>query len=315
MMRQMREATKPIMLFTAIAFVALMVFQWGMDITGQSGGGLGEIGSVNGDPVMYEAYMSAYRQLYDQVQRSQEEIISSQQNKEIEDAAFDEVVTQLLIMQELDRRGITVTDREISEAAQFNPPEYLRPQFTTDAGALDLAGYQSFLYSLPPEQLLVLEAYYRDVIPRGKLLRQVASGIFASDAELWQAYKDQNEQVEIRYVPMDPNTRYPDEQFTISDEDIERYWRDNQDEFEVPARASVKVVVLDKTPTPADTIATGERAAELRQEILDGADFAEVAQRESSDQATAPLGGRPGHLPQGRHDARPRLRRLRGTGR
>ena len=81
MMRQMREATKPIMLFTAIAFVALMVFQWGMDITGQSGGGLGEIGSVNGQPVMYDSYMAAYRQLYDQVQRSQEELISSQQNK------------------------------------------------------------------------------------------------------------------------------------------------------------------------------------------------------------------------------------------
>jgi len=291
MMRQMREATKPIMLFTAIAFVALMVFQWGMDITGQSGGGLGEIGSVNGDPVMYESYMAAYRQLYDQVQRSQEEIVSSQQNKEIEDAAFDEVVTQLLILQELDRRGITVTDREISDAAQFNPPEYLRPQFTNDAGGLDLAGYQSFLYSLPPEQLLMLEAYYRDVIPRGKLLRQVASGIFISDAELWQAYRDQTEQVEIRYVPMNPNTRYPDEQFTISDDEIERYWRDNQEEFEVPARASVKVVVLDKTPTAADTVATEERTAALRQSILDGEDFAEVAQRESSDQVTAVVGG------------------------
>jgi parvulin-like peptidyl-prolyl isomerase len=291
MMRQMREATKPIMLFTAIAFVALMVFQWGMDITGQSGGGLGEIGSVNGDPVMYESYMAAYRQLYDQVQRSQEEIVSSQQNKEIEDAAFDEVVTQLLILQELDRRGITVTDREISDAAQFNPPEYLRPQFTNDAGGLDLAGYQSFLYSLPPEQLLMLEAYYRDVIPRGKLLRQVASGIFISDAELWQAYRDQTEQVEIRYVPMNPNTRYPDEQFTISDDEIERYWRDNQEEFEVPARASVKVIVLDKTPTAADTVATEERTAALRQSILDGEDFAEVAQRESSDQVTAVVGG------------------------
>jgi hypothetical protein len=49
MMRQMREATKPIMIFTAATFVALMVFQWGMDITGRSSGGVGEIGSVNGE--------------------------------------------------------------------------------------------------------------------------------------------------------------------------------------------------------------------------------------------------------------------------
>ncbi|MBT8488504.1 MAG: SurA N-terminal domain-containing protein, partial [Gemmatimonadetes bacterium] len=210
MMRQMREATKPIMLLAAIAFVALMVFEWGMDASGRSSGGPGEIGSVNGDPVMYEQYMAAYRQLYDQVQRSQEEMISSQQNKEIEDAAFDEVVNQLLILQELRARGITVTDREISEAAQYNPPDYLRPQFVTESGSLDLQSYQSFLASLMPEQLIALEAYYRDVIPRGKLLRQISSGIFVTDAELWRQFKDQNETVEIRYVPMNPSARYPD---------------------------------------------------------------------------------------------------------
>ncbi|MGY8778953.1 MAG: SurA N-terminal domain-containing protein, partial [Longimicrobiales bacterium] len=223
MMRQMREATKPIMLLAAIAFVGLMVFEWGMDASGQSGGGLGAIGSVNGDPVMYESYMAAYRQIYDQVQRSQEELISTQQNADIEDAAFDEVVNQLLILQELDRRGIAVTNQEISEAAQFQPPDYLRPQFLDEAGNLDLAGYQSFLVSLPPEQLLILEAYYRDVIPRGKLLRQVSSGIFASDAELWQEYRDQSEQVEIQYVPMNPANRYADTDFTVTDAEVEAY--------------------------------------------------------------------------------------------
>lgn len=297
MMRQMREATKPIMLFTALAFVALMVFEWGMDATGQSGGGLGEIGSVNGDPVMYESYMAAYRQIYDQVQRSQEELISSQQNKEIEDAAFDEIVNQLLILQELRKRGITVTDQEISEAAQYNPPDYLRPQFADASGNLDLAAYQSFLVSLPGEQLLMLEAYYRDVIPRGKLLRQVSSGIFPSDAELWEEFRDQNETVEIRYVPMNPSTRYEDGDFTVSDAEIEAYYRANQEEFEVPARASIRFVVMDKTPTAADTAASAERAAALRTQIDEGADFAELAIAESSDQATAPAGGDLGVFP------------------
>ena len=300
MMRQMREATKPIMLFTAIAFVALMVFEWGMDITGQSGGGLGEIGSVNGQPVMYESYMAAYRQLYDQVQRSQEELISSQQNKEIEDAAFDEVVTQLLVLQELEKRGIMVTDREVSEAAQFSPPDYLQGEFIDDAGGLDLQAYQTFLATLPPEQLIILEAYYRDVIPRGKLLRQVSSGIFVSDAELWQEFRDQVEQVEIRYVPMDPSSRYEDDVFTISESDIEAYYRDNEEEFEVPARASVHVVVLDKTPTASDTAAAFADAEEIMQEIRDGGDFAEIARAESTDEPTAPLGGDLGVFNQGR---------------
>lgn len=300
MMRQMREITKPLILLALLAFVALMVFQWGMDITGRSGGSLGEIGSVNGDPIYYEQYMAAYRQLLDQVQSSQEEIVTSQQNAEIEDQAFDQVVTQVLIAQELRDRGITVTDREVSEAAQVSPPDYLLPQFQSETGGLNLAEYQAFLSSLLPEQLLILEAYYRDVIPRSKLLRQVGAGIYLSDAELWQQYKDVNDLAEIQYVPLDPDSRYEDSEFTISDAEIEDYYQTHQEEFEVPARATVRFAVIDKTPSAADTTASRERALEIRQEILDSADFAEVARRESADPASAPLGGELGVFPAGR---------------
>jgi len=300
MMRQMREVTKPLIMLALLAFVALMVFQWGMDITGRSGGSLGEIGSVNGDAIYYEQYMAAYRQLYEQVQSSQEELINSQQNTEIEDQAFDQVVTQVLVAQELRRRSITVTAREISEAAQFSPPDYLVPQFANEAGGLDLAAYQAFLATLPPEQLLILEAYYRDVIPRSKLLRQVGSGIYLSDSELWRQWRDQNELTEIQYVPVDPDARYPDSEFSVPDSDIEDYYDTHQEEFEIPARATVRFSIIDKTPTAADTAASRERAVAARQEVLDGADFAEVASRESADPGTATLGGELGVFTPGR---------------
>ena len=299
MMRQMREATKPIMLLAAIAFLALMVFEWGMDITGRSGGGMGEIGSVDGDPVMYEAYMAAYRQIYEQVQAQQEDLIGTAQNAEIEDRAFEEIVTQILVNQELERRGITVTDQEISEAARLSPPDYLRPQFVDQSGNFDLAAYQSFLSTLPPEQLLVLEAYYRDVIPRSKLLRQLGAGIYVSDAQLWQQWKDQNQLAEIRYVPLNPATRYEDSEFTIPADEIRAYYQTHEEEFEVPARASVRFAVLDKTPTAADSAASLERAVEIRRRIAEGEDFAEVARAESADRATAPVGGEMGVFSRG----------------
>jgi peptidyl-prolyl cis-trans isomerase D len=300
MMRQMREATKPIMIFTAATFVALMVFQWGMDITGRSSGGVGEIGSVNGEAVMYEAYMTAYRGLYDQAQKGQQEPITSQQNKEIENAAFDEVVNQILVRQELERRGITVTADEIQQAAQYSPPPDLRPQFTDSTGNFDLQAYQSLLAQLPQDQLLLLEAYYRDVIPRGKLLRQVASGIYLSDAQLWAQWRDQNETAEIQYVPLNPATRYPDADVTVERSEVEAFYRERQKEFEMPARATVKAVILDKTPTASDSAAALERARRVRQEIADGGDFAAIALRESSDSLSAKAGGSLGTFAKGR---------------
>ena len=95
MMRQMRDNTKWIMLTTAIAFVGLMVFQWGMDITGQGGMTVGEIGRVNGTPILYNDFNQTYRRLFDQVQNSQEDPVTTQQINDIEDAAWDEVVDQV----------------------------------------------------------------------------------------------------------------------------------------------------------------------------------------------------------------------------
>jgi len=293
MMRQMRENTKWIMLVTAIAFVGLMVFEWGMDITGQSGAGFGELGRVNGTPVAYEQYQAAYRNLYNQLSRNQEEPISSAQNREIEEAAWTEIVNQILIQQELGRRGIRVTDQEIRDAASFNPPQELLPDpmFQTE-GQFDIQKYQSFLANSADDLfLLQLETYYREVIPRSKLMRQVSSGIYFTDAELWEQYRFESEQVRVRFVALNPAIRISDLSVEVLDEEIEDYYDDHQEDFRVPAQVDVKYVSLTKAPLREDTLEARDRATEIRQELLDGADFAEAALRESSDGVSAANGG------------------------
>jgi len=293
MMRQMRENTQWIMLVTAVAFVGLMVFQWGMDITGRSGMSVGEIGSVNGTPVLYEEYNQTYRRLIDQVQNSQEDPVTSQQVQDIEDAAFDDVVNQILIRQELERRGIEVTDDEILNAARFSPPpEFVSsPAFQTD-GVFDIQKYQSYLASPTIDDLflLQLESYYRNVIPRGKLLRQVSSDVYISDAELWEEFLDRNEQISVRYVALNPAQRVADSLIVVTTAEVRSYYDDNREEFELPAQATLSAVVIDKTPTPADTAAAGETTALLRQEILDGTDFEDLLNRSDIASGSGDLG-------------------------
>ena len=279
MMRQMRENTKWIMLVTATAFVGLMVFQWGMDITGGSGLSIREIGSVNGTPVMYDAFNQTYRSLLDQVQASQEDPVTSQQIRDIEDAAFDEVVNQLLIRQELRRRGIVVTNEELLTAARFSPPPEFRnsPAFQTD-GLFDIQKYQAFLASptIDDLTLLQLEAYYRDVIPRSKLMRQVSSDLYVTDAALWDEFRDRHEQISVRYLALNPAQRVADADVAVTPAEVREYYEAHEEEFALPAQATVRAVVLDKTPTPEDTVAMRELAAELRQEIIEGADFEDM---------------------------------------
>jgi peptidyl-prolyl cis-trans isomerase D len=297
----MRENTKWIMLATAIAFVALMVFEWGMDITGRSGGGVGELGRVNGDPVTYDMYQAAYHNLYDQVSNSQEQPITSAQNRDIENSAWNQVVNQVLIQQELEKRGIKVSDQEIMDAARFSPPPELMqdPLFQTE-GRFDIQRYQDFLANAADEAfLLQLESYYREVIPQSKLLRQVSAGIYFSDAELWETYRENPEQIRLRFLALNPSVRIPDEDVEVTDAEIQQYYREHEDDFQVPAQAEVRYVALTKLPLQEDTAAARTRAEDIRQEILDGADFADVAQRESSDDASAPQGGELGMIGRG----------------
>lgn len=292
MMQQLRNSTKWIMILVALAFVGLMVFEWGMDISGRSSGAGGEIGRVNGTPVIYEVYQAQYRNIYERVATLQEEPVTNAQNDEIEDQAWDEVVTSILIEQELERRGIVVTSGELRDAALFSPPQdfYGNPAFQTD-GQFDLAKYQQWVAGVDNNTLLQLEAYYRDIIPRGKLLRQVGSGIHLSDRKLWDLFRQEHETASVSYVSFEPLTRVGDDQIEITPREVSDYYRENRESFFVPASATVVSVYLNKAPTAADTAAVVARAEELRRAIQDGEeDFGEVAMRESSG-PTAAAGG------------------------
>jgi peptidyl-prolyl cis-trans isomerase D len=294
MMRQMRENTKWIMLIVAVAFVGLMVFEWGMDLSGRSGAQAagGELGRVNGDVITYEEYRAVYQNLYQQQQAAMDAPITSAMNRQIEEAAWDQLVTQRLLQQELRRRGIRVTDAEIREAAMFSPPPELMdaPAFQTD-GQFDPAKYQQFLASpaLDDQFLQQLEAYYRDMIPRSKLYYQNTAGLHVTDGQLWRMWRDARETATISYVAFQPEALVPDSEVNVTDQSIRQYYNRHRTDFVRPALASIRYVWLDRTPTQADTALARQAAAEHRQAVVGGEDFEAVAARVAGRLATDPF--------------------------
>ncbi|HEX6308882.1 MAG TPA: SurA N-terminal domain-containing protein [Longimicrobiales bacterium] len=280
----MRENTKWIMLVTALAFVALMVFEWGMDMTGRSTGTTtGEIGSVNGEPILYEEWLAVYNNIYQQQQSALQGQITPVMRRQIEEAAWDQIVTQRLLQQELDRRGIRVSDEEIRDAARVAPPPELQsaPVFQTN-GQFDINKYHQFLaQSQDPQFLLQLEAYYRDVIPRSKLFYQTSAGVTVTDGQLWRMYRDANETVTVEYVAFDPAAIIPASQVSITDEAVREYYDDNRANFIRPAQVDVRYVAMNRTPPAADSVAAWQRAQELRAAAAGGEAFEAVAGRAS----------------------------------
>jgi peptidyl-prolyl cis-trans isomerase D len=108
------------------------------------------------------------------------------------------------------------------------------------------------------------------------------SPLYLSDAELWERFRDQKEQVRVGLVTIDP-AAIPDSVIRVTPTEVEEYYNSHQKELEREATAWLSYITLDRRPVASDSNTARERALAARAEITRGTSFAEVARRESSD--------------------------------
>ena len=214
-MRSLRENTKWIMLILTVAFVGWLVFDWVQ--SGQRGGGQGAnpvVGTVNGQEIRYSEWNRHLQQYLQQVRAQASGAPTDERMNEAREQAWTQLVTEILVQQELDRLGIEVTDAEIRQAFRSSPPPQLRqnPAFQTN-GQFDPRKYQQFFQSgnVSNQLLTQLEQYYRDVLPRTKLVRLVGEGVYVSGEEAWERYRMQNATARVRYVSVNPASAVADQ--------------------------------------------------------------------------------------------------------
>lgn len=292
MLQQMRSAAKYIWVFVFIFFVALMAFEGLMDRPTVSPGDT--VASVNGDDVTYGEWITLTQQLSQQREAEIGRGLTLDERTLVEEEAFEQLVNEKLLNQEVRRRRISVTDEEIRQAARVSPPPGLMgsPELQTD-GQFDPAKYQRFLASPAAKQqgiLVQLEAYYRQEVPRTKLFEQVATDAYVSDAELWRLWQDTRDSAVVSYALFSIED-VPDSAVEVSDTEIRQWYDRNRSRLERPGRAKVSVVEILRQISPADSQASLARAQEVRARILAGEDFAEVARMESADSLSAVQGG------------------------
>ena len=296
MLTTMRERTKAIMLILMVAFVGWLVFDVGMGVTGQSSSGTTpDAGTVHGKPIRYQEWLEAERGVSEQWRAQNPGASQSMEEQEqIGDEAFAQLVQERLLQLEWKRRGIGVSDREIVSAVQNSPPPEVQnsAEFQTE-GRFDIDKWRRFLASsaVRPEDLQSLERRYRAELPKVKLYRQVTADVYVSDAKLWQIWRDTHDSLTVRAMVIRPEDAVSDASVRITPQDLEAYYRTHQDELRRPALAYTAFVALPKLAEPIDSAVAMARANALRDSILRGADFADVARRESADSSTRQQGG------------------------
>lgn len=295
MLQSMRSAAKYIWIILIVAFVGSFLLYETSGLAGRAPvTTTTSIASVNGEEILLTTWQNAVNALEQQQQQQLGSALTLDQRQTLEDRAFDELVTDVLLTQEYKRRGITVTDDEILQAARMAPPPQAMqsPDLQTD-GQFDMQKYLRLLASPMARQsgmLAGLEAYYRSEIPKQKLFDQVAAGAYISDERLWQLYRDRHDSAAVSFVMLRPES-LTDTAVTVTDSEISQYFERNRKRFEKPGRAVVSLLTVPRSITAADSAAARERIERLRGEIAGGAKFEDVAKRESTDSVSGAQGG------------------------
>ncbi len=164
MMRSIRANTKWIMLILSVAFAAWLVLDWVQSRDTQAAAGANPvIAVVNGHEIRYVRWSNALQLALNNARAiGGGAVLTDEETRQVERTAWDQMIRDLLIEQEIERLGIKVTDSEIQQAFRLSPPPDLMryPAFMTD-GVFDYAKYlQFFSDQSVDEQLLVLIESY-----------------------------------------------------------------------------------------------------------------------------------------------------------
>ncbi|HEX8850116.1 MAG TPA: peptidyl-prolyl cis-trans isomerase [Gemmatimonadaceae bacterium] len=296
MLQQMRSASKLIFILMAISFVVGFLLLETSGILNSSAVTTSTaVAEVNGTDILYTTWQQQVQQAAEQERQRRGRTLNGDEMRQLEQRVLDDMINNLLLEQEYKRRGITVTDREIQQAAEYSPPPALMqaPELQTN-GQFDIEKYRRYRSSALARQSglnLYLEQYYRDAIRRQKLFDQIATGAYITDERLWNAWRDQHDSARVTFVSFTPD-RIPDAKVAVSDDELKAYIKDHEKELTRPGRAVVSIVTIPRTVTAADTAAALAKANRLREEIGSGTQkFEDIARSESADTASGSQGG------------------------
>ena len=303
MMTKLRESTGIIMWIVILAFVGLIVVEWGADYSGTSRSRSDAVGVINGREISLKLFQQALRNAARQ---------RGPENRGDDGALVREVwqamVNETIVSQELDRLGIQITDEELATYTRQAPPQPVQEieVFQTD-GEFDPELYQQFLNDQNTfadarnrEFIRQIERMWENQLLNHRLQTLLMETVRVSAPEVRRQYVDKNEKLRVEYV-FSPSASASEEGIELEEAEIEAEYSAKADDYRHGRQVKIRYALFPRVPSAADSADIEKQANSLRQDILlAGADFEDLARAMSEDEGSASSGGDLGTFGRGR---------------
>ena len=244
---------------------------------------------------------------------------------------LDEMILQRALINQAKKMGIEVSDAELGQALQSLP-------WLMQGGAfVGMDRYQDVIFQQTGMSVAEFEAELRSRLLQDKIRSVVTDGVQVSSQEVREEFQHRNTKAKIEYALFDPSqfikavqvpsealeaffkkdpnhykvpeerkVRYvvisPDDvrgKVKVGDEEARQYYTQHLSDYRIPDRVKVAHILFKTTgKTPAEVAAIEKKAHDDFNRIKGGADFGELAKKDSED-STASNGGELGWVVRG----------------
>ena len=279
----LRKLIVPIIITVLVFFVAMIVLEWGADIT-SSRRVDDSVGIIDGQKISYREFEQYYSNLLRQEQEKTEEELSAEKTNEIRNQAWSQLVADYLINREVEKRKITLTPEEIYQYLKFYPPKELQssPQFMTD-GKFDYQKYVNAMVN--PENARFwaqLESYVLPELKKSKLQLEIINTVRVTPSEVLNSYLDNKELIKVGYINI-PSSKLEPLIPVVGQDEMQAYFDSHKEDYKVQKRATVELVLFEKAPTQNDWDKANYQMNDIYDSLIADADFGEMARTYSED--------------------------------
>lgn len=244
---------------------------------------------------------------------------------------LDEMIFQRALIAQARKMGIEVSDQELGQTLQSIP------WLMQNGSFIGMDRYQDVIYQQTGMSVQEFEAELRNRLLQDKIRSVVTDGVGVPPQEVLLEFQRRNAKAKIEYVLFDPSqfiktvevspgaleayfkkdperykvgeqrkVRYvlidPDhvkEQVRVTDEEARQYYTQHLSDYRISDRVKVAHILFKTTgKNPAEIAAIEKKAHDILNQIKAGADFGELAKKNSED-TTAQNGGELGWLVRG----------------
>ena len=263
-----------------------------------------KVATVNGTTIGVEEYQARVSARTEQMQAMYQQngmSVPEGMSATIQMDVYDQMVSELLMSEELDAVGITVSDAELQDMLTGNNihPEIARSFTNPETGVFDhqaLDNYLSVIFNpeengyTEPAQLeqiamqrqawLDMEKQIRQTRAYEKFMNLLSAAMAPNKVDAEVGFVAQTKSVDVAYV-MQPYSTIADSTVEVSKSDLQAEYNNVKARYEIPETRTIRYIAVDVVPSADDYAKVEEKVNMLQEQFATTDDVASIVDNNS----------------------------------